>query len=77
MAATGFALWFNNVAMRHFPKWVSDAATVLHFYEAILATCAIAVWHMYTVVFDPDVNPMERSWLQKETPAEPDSSNVP
>jgi hypothetical protein len=79
MATTGFVLWFDNVVMRHFPKSVSDAATALHFYEAILATCAIAIWHMYTVIFDPDVYPMDRSdrsWSKKETPPEPDTSTT-
>jgi cytochrome b subunit of formate dehydrogenase len=63
MAATGFALWFNNLALRFFPKWFSDAATALHFYEAILATFSILIWHLYTVIFDPDVYPMDRAWL--------------
>ena len=63
MAATGFTLWFNNLALRYFPKWFSDAATALHYYEAILATLSILIWHMYTVVFDPDVYPMDRAWL--------------
>jgi cytochrome b subunit of formate dehydrogenase len=63
MAATGFTLWFNNLALRYFPKWFSDAATALHYYEAILATLAILIWHLYTVVFDPDVYPMDRAWL--------------
>ena len=70
MAGTGLMLWFNDLALRYLPKWVSDAATALHFYEAILATCAIAIWHMYTVVFDPDVYPMDRSWLTGRTSAE-------
>ena len=70
MAITGFLLWFNGFTLRHFPKWVSDAATALHFYEAILATAAIAIWHMYTVVFDPEVYPMDRSWLTGNVPAE-------
>jgi cytochrome b subunit of formate dehydrogenase len=63
MAATGFLLWFNSFALRHFPKWVTDAATALHYYEAILATLSILIWHMYTVVFDPQVYPMDRSWI--------------
>lgn len=70
MAATGFILWFDNFALRHFPKWVSDAATALHYYEAILATLAILIWHMYTVVFDPDVYPMDRAWLTGKTSAD-------
>ena len=70
MAATGFTLWFNDLALRYLPKWVSDAATALHFYEAVLATCAILIWHMYTVVFDPDVYPMDRAWLSGSASAE-------
>lgn len=63
MALTGFLLWFDDFSLRHFPKWVSDAATAAHYYEAILATGAIVVWHFYMVIFDPDVYPMERAWL--------------
>ncbi len=64
MAVTGFLLWFNSLVLRHFPKWVLDAATALHFYEAVLATLAIGIWHMYSVVFDPDVYPMDRVHLR-------------
>jgi cytochrome b subunit of formate dehydrogenase len=63
MTATGSLLWFSNFTLRHFPKWVSDAATALHYYEAILATLSILIWHMYTVVFDPEVYPMDRAWV--------------
>lgn len=70
MAATGFILWFNTLALRYFPKWVSDAATALHFYEAILATLSIIIWHLYTVAFDPDVYPMDRSWLTGKASAD-------
>lgn len=70
MMLSGFLLWFNNFALRHFPKWVTDAATALHFYEAILATLSIVLWHLYTTVFDPDVYPMDRSWLTGKTSAD-------
>jgi len=63
MALTGFLLWFHDFTLRHFPTWVSDAATALHYYEAILATLSILIWHLYFVVFDPDVYPMDRAWL--------------
>lgn len=63
MTATGFMLWFNNFALKHFPKWVEDASTALHYYEAILATASILIWHMYTVIYDPDVYPMDSSWI--------------
>ena len=70
MALTGFILWFNNLALRYFPKWVSDAATALHFYEAILATFSILIWHLYTVMFDPDVYPMDSAWLTGKASAD-------
>jgi hypothetical protein len=35
-----------------------DIALAIHFYEAILATLAIIVWHFYHVIFDPDVYPL-------------------
>jgi cytochrome b subunit of formate dehydrogenase len=71
MAVSGFLLWFNNLSLRFLPKWASDAATMLHFYEAILATAAIVVWHFYLVIFDPEVYPMDRAWLTGKTTAHP------
>ena len=70
MAVSGFLLWFNNFTLRNFPKWVSDAAEALHFYEAILATFAILIWHVYIVMFDPDVYPMDFAWLTGKTSAD-------
>ena len=58
MTTTGLILWFNNFAMRIFPKWVMDVATVVHLYEAILATLAIIVWHFYFVFLSPNVYPI-------------------
>jgi cytochrome b subunit of formate dehydrogenase len=70
MAASGFLLWFNNFALTHFPKWVSDVATAVHYYEAILATFAILIWHSYMVMFDPLVYPMDTAWIDGKVPAE-------
>lgn len=70
MAASGFLLWFNNVALRHFPKWITDAATAIHWYEALLATLSILLWHFYLVIFDPLVYPMDLAWLHGKVPAE-------
>ena len=42
---------------------VVGRATAVHFYEAVLATLAIIVWHLYQVFFDPDVYPMNSAWL--------------
>jgi cytochrome b subunit of formate dehydrogenase len=63
MAASGFVLWFETWSLAHFPKWFLDVATVVHFYEAALATLAILVWHFYAVIFDPLVYPMDTAWL--------------
>jgi cytochrome b subunit of formate dehydrogenase len=69
MAVTGFLLWFENFTLRNFPKWVADLSTVIHFYEAILATLAILVWHFYFVIFDPLVYPLDTAWLDgREAP---------
>ena len=70
MALSGFLLWFNNFALRHFPKWVSDAATAVHWYEALLATFSILLWHFYMVIFDPLVYPMDLAWLTGKAPAD-------
>jgi cytochrome b subunit of formate dehydrogenase len=63
MVATGLLLWANNLAMRLLPKSWLDVATSVHFYEALLATMAIVVWHFYSIVFDPDVYPLNTAFL--------------
>ena len=70
MAATGLLLWFNTLTLTHLPSWVADAATVTHFYEAILATLAILLWHFYMVIFDPAVYPMDLSWITGKVSAD-------
>ena len=70
MAVTGFLLWAENWSLSHFPKWVLDAATAAHWYEAILATLSILVWHWYLVIFDPDVYPMDTAWITGKTSAD-------
>ncbi len=70
MAVSGFLLWFNNFTLRHFPKWVTDAATAIHWYEALLATFAILIWHFYLVIFDPLVYPMDTAWLDGKISAD-------
>ncbi len=70
MALSGFLLWFNNFVLRHFPKWITDAATAVHWYEALLATFSILIWHFYLVIFDPSVYPMDTAWLDGKIPAD-------
>ena len=63
MGATGAVLWFENASIRTFTKLGYDVSRTVHLYEAVLATLAIIVWHLYFVVFNPDVYPMNLSWL--------------
>jgi cytochrome b subunit of formate dehydrogenase len=63
MIATGVLLWANNIAMKLLPKIWLDVATSIHFYEAVLASLAIVVWHFYTIIFDPDVYPLDTAFL--------------
>lgn len=68
MALTGFLLWFENTTLQYLPSWVPDIATAIHFYEAILATLSILVWHFYWVIFDPEVYPMDWTWWDGHPP---------
>ncbi|NUO79970.1 cytochrome b/b6 domain-containing protein [candidate division KSB1 bacterium] len=63
MAFTGFLLWFENFALRIFPFWMMEVFTVIHLYEAWLATLAIFVWHFYAVIFNPEVYPLNQSMI--------------
>jgi cytochrome b subunit of formate dehydrogenase/cytochrome c1 len=70
MGLTGIMMWakvsVGNLLSR---AWV-DVATTIHYYEAILATLAIVVWHFYQVFFDPDVYPMNWTWWDGKMPVE-------
>jgi len=63
MGLTGMVLWFDNTSMGLLTKLGFDISRTIHFYEAILATLAIIVWHFYFVIFNPDVYPMSLAWL--------------
>lgn len=64
MAATGAFMWFDNYFMGIFSKLGYDVARTVHYYEAWLATLAIIVWHIYFVMFNPDVYPMNLAWIK-------------
>ena len=68
MIVTGLFLWFDYWFIGMFPKGVLDVALVVHYWEAWLATLAIAVWHLYSTVFSPHVYPMNPSWLTGTMP---------
>ena len=70
MGLTGVMMWAKVWIGDLFARWWVDVATAVHFYEAILATLAIVVWHFYQVFFDPDVYPMNWSWWDGKMPVE-------
>jgi len=68
MAGTGIMLWAKVFFGNHLPRWWLDVATAIHYYEAVLATLAIIVWHFYQVFLDPDVYPMNWAWWDGKMP---------
>ena len=58
MGLTGLMIWFKIGIFGFLARWWIDIALAIHFYEAVLATLAIIVWHFYHVIFDPDVYPV-------------------
>jgi cytochrome b subunit of formate dehydrogenase len=63
MGLTGLMIWFKIGIFGFLPRWWIDIALAIHFYEAVLATLAIIVWHFYHVIFDPDVYPMNFAFV--------------
>jgi cytochrome b subunit of formate dehydrogenase len=68
MGLTGVMLWAKVWVGNTLARWWVDIATAVHFYEAILATLAIVVWHFYQVFLDPDVYPMNWAWWDGKMP---------
>jgi formate dehydrogenase gamma subunit len=70
MAATGILLWAHDWVLAYlpYPMSVLDVTTAVHFYEAILATFSILIWHFYFVIFDPDVYPLKWTVLTGKAP---------
>jgi cytochrome b subunit of formate dehydrogenase len=63
MGATGIVLWFNNTFLPVISSFGMEVATAIHFYEAILATLAIVVWHFYFVIYNPEVYPLNKAFI--------------
>jgi len=77
MAVTGIMLWAEIAVGNRLPRWWLDVATAVHFYEAVLATLAILIWHFYQVFFDSDVYPMNWAWWDGKVPLEDYRSEHP
>ncbi len=63
MGLTGLMIWFKIAVFSFLPRWWIEIALAIHFYEALLATLAIVVWHFYHVIFDPDVYPVNFAFI--------------
>ena len=63
MAVTGLVLWFPELIMAHAPSWVFEASETIHFYEALLATLAIIIWHWFFVIYHPENYPLNMTVL--------------
>ncbi len=70
MGITGVMMWAKVWVGNLLARWWVDVATTVHYYEAILATLAIVVWHFYQVFGDPDVAPMNWAWWDGKMPVE-------
>ena len=70
MGLTGVMMWAKVWVGDTLARWWVDVATAIHFYEAILATLAILVWHFYQIFLDPDVYPMNWAWWDGKMPVE-------
>ncbi|MGB9697148.1 MAG: formate dehydrogenase subunit gamma [Ignavibacteria bacterium] len=63
MGATGSILWAEKIFLPIVGTTGMDISTVIHFYEAVLASLAILVWHFYFVFINPVMFPMNKAWL--------------
>ncbi len=63
MGITGLILWFPTMVGDWAPVWLIKVSETIHFYEAILATLAIFVWHWFFVIFRPSEYPMSFVWV--------------
>jgi formate dehydrogenase gamma subunit len=59
MAVTGLLLWTEY----KWSKFTLDISTLVHGMEAILATLAIMIWHLYEVHLRPHKFPIDNMWL--------------
>ena len=59
MSVTGLLMWTEH----NWSKFVLDISALLHGMEAILASLAITVWHLYEVHLRPHKFPVDNMWL--------------
>jgi formate dehydrogenase gamma subunit len=62
MGITGFMLMFPFVTLQYIPYAWLRLAAVMHFYEALLATLVVFIWHFYNVHLNFEF-PMQTSFI--------------
>ena len=68
MIITGIVLIYSEKALNLWPKVWLELSQVVHYYEAVLATLAIVIWHFYWVIFEKSEYPMNTAWLIGKKP---------
>ena len=64
ITVTGVVMWIDSIFVGFFSVFIRDINKVLHFYQTWFAALFIIVWHLYRVVFNPDVYPMNTAWVK-------------
>lgn len=70
MIVTGLILWFPEISTQYLPGWTIKVSETIHFYEAILATLAIIIWHWFFVIYHPNVYPLDLTFVDGMIPLE-------
>src|SRR5512143_871893 len=61
MIVSGLILWFPVQVAQLLPGEIIPAAKVLHTNEALVVFLIIAIWHVYSAIFSPEVFPLDTS----------------
>ena len=59
MSVTGLLMWTEQ----YWSKFILDISVLMHGMEAILASLAITIWHMYEVHLRPHKFPIDNMWI--------------
>jgi formate dehydrogenase subunit gamma len=70
MITTGFALLFPIEATRFLPGQIIPAAKVAHGNEGLMAFLVVILWHIYNVIFAPEVFPGSKTIFTGKIPRE-------
>ncbi|MFH1278306.1 MAG: cytochrome b/b6 domain-containing protein [Candidatus Eisenbacteria bacterium] len=63
MLGTGTLMTFNTYFMNGLGPYSMEIAKLIHSDEALLASLALLIWHMYWAHFNPEKFPMNRTFL--------------